>query len=349
MGPRSRWSVSPPTGSGADDGVPPLGRTGLRVGPVALGTMNLGPVTPGEQAHAIMDRALDRGVVLFDTADVYGADANRTIADASPLKGAPRRLSAAGPPPISPGGTRSCWSRRRTGGWGRARATCSCPRGACTGRASRPCAGCAPAHLDVFLLHHVDRATGWDEIWEALGDLRQVGKIRCAGTSNFAGWQIVRGRRRRRRVGCSASSRRRHLRPHGAHRGAGRAAGLPRVRDRAAALQPAQLGVARRDPRQAGDCGPQRERPGGPGLAARRDAIERFEALCAEFGAAPAVVAQAWLCAQDGVASVVVGARKAAHLDDGIAAAETVLPPDALAALDEIFPGPGPAPEAYAW
>jgi hypothetical protein len=61
-----------------------LGRTGLLVSPVALGTMNFCPVTPAVDAHAIMDWALDHGVTLFDTADVYGADANRTIADASP-------------------------------------------------------------------------------------------------------------------------------------------------------------------------------------------------------------------------------------------------------------------------
>jgi Aldo/keto reductase family len=64
-----------------------LGRSGLRISPVALGTMNFGPVTPEAEAYAIMDRALDRGVTLFDTADVYGADANRTIADTSPEKG----------------------------------------------------------------------------------------------------------------------------------------------------------------------------------------------------------------------------------------------------------------------
>jgi hypothetical protein len=64
-----------------------LGRSGLRISPVALGTMNFGPVTPEAEAYAIMDRALDRGVTLFDTAAVYGADANRTIADTSPEKG----------------------------------------------------------------------------------------------------------------------------------------------------------------------------------------------------------------------------------------------------------------------
>jgi NDP-hexose C3-ketoreductase / dTDP-4-oxo-2-deoxy-alpha-D-pentos-2-ene 2,3-reductase len=51
-----------------------LGRTGLLVSPVAFGTMNFGPVTPAVDAHAIMDWALDHGVTLFDTADVYGAD-----------------------------------------------------------------------------------------------------------------------------------------------------------------------------------------------------------------------------------------------------------------------------------
>ena len=49
-----------------------LGRTGLKVSRLCLGTMNFGPFTPENEAHALMDKALDLGINFFDTADVYG-------------------------------------------------------------------------------------------------------------------------------------------------------------------------------------------------------------------------------------------------------------------------------------
>jgi aryl-alcohol dehydrogenase-like predicted oxidoreductase len=327
-----------------------LGRTGLRVSPVALGTMNFGPVTPEAEAHAIMDRALDRGVTLFDTADVYGADANRTIADASPRKGRTEEIIgnwfAADPARrdqvvliskaygrMGPGPNDMHLSARHL-------------HRACEASLRR----LRTDHLDVFLLHHVDRATGWDEIWEALGDLRQAGKIRYAGTSNFAAWQIVQGQEAAKARGLlglvaeesiyNLMERTVELEVLPACRAYG--IGLLPYSPLNSGLLAGILGKRETAARSASGRA-------ATGLAARREAIEKFEAFCAEFGAPPAVVAQAWLCAQDGVASVIVGARTAAHLDDGIAAASTVLPPDALAALDAIFPGPGPAPEAYAW
>jgi aryl-alcohol dehydrogenase-like predicted oxidoreductase len=84
-------------------------------------------------------------------------------------------------------------------------------------------------------------------------------------------------------------------------------------------------------------------------LATHRAELERFEKLCRELGHPPAVVAQAWLCAQPAVVAPVVGARTLRHIEDGIAAAELELDAEALTALDSIFPGPGTAPEAYAW
>jgi NDP-hexose 2,3-enoyl reductase len=327
-----------------------LGRTGLRVSPVALGTMNFGPVTPEAEAHAIMDRALDSGVTLFDTADVYGADANRTIADAAPLKGRTEEIIggwfAADPSRrdrvvliskaygrMGPGPNDMHLSARHL-------------HRACEASLRR----LRTDHLDVFLLHHVDRVTGWDEIWEALGDLRQAGKIRYAGTSNFAGWQIAQGQEAataRGMLGLVAEESIYNLMERTVELEV-----LPACRAYGIGLLPYSplnsgllagiLGKRETAARSASGRA-------AAGLAARREAIEKFEAFCAEFGAPPAVVAQAWLCAQDGVASVIVGARTVAHLDDGVAAASTALPPDALAALDAIFPGPGPAPEAYAW
>ena len=52
-----------------------LGRTGLKVSRLCLGTMNFGPETSEPDSFAIMDRALDEGINFFDTANVYGAEA----------------------------------------------------------------------------------------------------------------------------------------------------------------------------------------------------------------------------------------------------------------------------------
>jgi aryl-alcohol dehydrogenase-like predicted oxidoreductase len=78
-----------------------------------------------------------------------------------------------------------------------------------------------------------------------------------------------------------------------------------------------------------------------------RAALEAYERLCQEVGEPPAVVALAWLLSRPGVTAPVVGWRKPEHLDSAVRAVEISLAPDTLAQLDALFPGPGPAPEAY--
>jgi len=327
-----------------------LGQAGVRVSPIALGTMNFGPVTPADEAHRILDAATAAGVNLIDTADVYGADANRTIADDSAEKGRTER-------------TIGNWLTQRPGrrdqvvlvskAYGRMgpgandlHLSSVHLRRACDASLRR----LQTDHLDVFMLHHVDRSTGWDEIWETLSDLRQAGKIRYAGTSNFAAWQLVQGQ--------EAAARRDLL-------GIVVEESIYNLMERTVELEvlPAcasyGIGVMPYSPLNSGllagilsktDKASRSESSRAiSNLATQRGKLERYEKLCRDLGQAPAVVAQAWLCAQPAVVAPVVGARTLRHLEDGIAAAELELDPDTLAALDEIFPGPGPAPDAYAW
>jgi aryl-alcohol dehydrogenase-like predicted oxidoreductase len=90
-----------------------------------------------------------------------------------------------------------------------------------------------------------------------------------------------------------------------------------------------------------------------PDLRARVEAVrpqlEHWEGLCADLGEAPADVGIAWLLHQPAVTAPIIGPRTAEQLAGAIHATTIVLDEDVLARIDEIFPGPGPAPEAYAW
>ena len=169
-----------------------LGRTGLRVSRVCLGTMNFGPVTTPEDSFAIMDRAHEHGINFFDTANVYGWGENR---------GWTERIIGDW---FAQGGGR----RERTvlatklygdmGDWpNEGKLSALNIRRACDASLAR----LKTDYLDVYQMHHVDRATPWDEIWEAMEVLRQQGKILYVGSSNFAGWHIAQGQEAARRRG----------------------------------------------------------------------------------------------------------------------------------------------------
>lgn len=327
-----------------------LGRTGLRVSRIALGTMNFGPVTPEEEAHRILDAAVDRGVNLLDTADVYGADANRTVGDNADAKGRTEEIIGrwlGGRPGRRDQVVLISKAYGRMGpGPNDMYLSAAHLRRAC----ERSLRRLGTEWLDVFLLHHVDRRTGWDELWEVLDDLRREGKIRYAGTSNFAGWQIAQGQE---------AARRRHL------LGIAVEQSIYNLMERTVELEvlPAcrayDIGLMPYSPLNSGLLGgilakaetADRSASGraATGLEQARDQIAEYEKLCGDLGQSPAVVAQAWLCHQPGVTAPIVGARTMRHLEDGCAAAELTLSADDLATIEAIFPGPGPAPEAYAW
>jgi NDP-hexose 2,3-enoyl reductase len=328
-----------------------LGRSGLRVSPLALGTMNFGPVTGEREAHAILDYALDRGINLIDTADVYGGDANRTIAW-SQGKGLTEEIIGRW---LARDGTRRDRIVLATKAYG-AMGEGPNDQGLSARHLRRACEASLRRlqtdHVDLFLLHHVDRSTRWEEIWEALGVLRQQGKVTYFGTSNHAAWQIVQGQEAARARGLFGFVAEQSLynlmqrtvelevlpacRAYGigvlvyTPLNSGLLAGILRKGDATAARSASSRAAA--------------------GLASDRARIERYEAFCAALGEHPASVAQAWLLHQPGVTAPIVGARTVEHVDAALRAVEISLGSSELARLDEIFPGPGgPAPEAYAW
>jgi aryl-alcohol dehydrogenase-like predicted oxidoreductase len=328
-----------------------LGRTGLWVGRIALGTMNFGPAHPsaaavqaevGEaDAHRIMDRAVDAGINLFDTANVYGWGENR---------GATERII----------GT---WLAKN-----RARRDKIVLATKVYGQMSdRPNDGKLSAyhirravedslrrlqtdHIDLYQMHHVDREAPWEEIWQAMDLLIAQGKITYVGSSNFAAWNIVQANElaaRRHGLGLVSEQSKYCL--------AVRAIELEVL----PACRAYGVGVLPWSPLGGGLLGGILKKTSGGRRATermqklaekQRPQLEAYESLCDEIGQKPANVAVAWLLHQPGVTAPIVGPRTIEQLEDAIAAQQVKLPPEVLKRLDAIWPGPGgQAPEAYAW
>lgn len=319
-----------------------LGRSGVQVGRLGLGTMNFGQYTDDMAAHAIMDRALDRGINLFDTANIYGGRmgeglAERIIGDW--LAGDPARrdrivLATKVYGPTGPG--------RNAG-----RLTALHIRKACEDSLRR----LRTDRIDLFQMHHIDRLTPWEETWQALELLTAQGKVLYIGSSNFAGWHLARTQERALRrdlLGLLTEQSVYNLMERTVELEV-----LPACREYGIGLlpySPLNGGLLAGGADRADGAG----RTGAPKARRRlereRPQLAEYERWCAGIGAAPAVVALAWLLHQPGVTAPIVGPRTIEQLDNAFAALKVPLDAEHLAELDALFPGPGgAAPEAYAW
>jgi aryl-alcohol dehydrogenase-like predicted oxidoreductase len=330
-----------------------LGRTGLSVSRLCLGTMNFGPLTAPDDAYAIMDRAHEAGINFFDTANSYGSAGGppgQVAQNEEAHRGWTEEILGDW---FAQGGDRRDRTVLATKVYGAAsdwpndgKLSALNIRRACEESLRR----LQTDHIDLYQMHHVDRATPWDEIWQAMQVLIDQGKILYVGSSNFAGWHIAQ---------ANEAAAARHL------------VGLVSeqslynllVRDIELEVLPAAraygLGVIPWSPLQSGLLGgvlkkeqEGRRRTHGRAqqvLNQHRDQIEAYEALCDQLGEQPANVALAWLLHQDGVTAPIIGPRTMAQLNDPLRAVALKLSEDTLKQLDEIFPGYQPAPENYAW
>ena len=318
-----------------------LGRTGLSVSRLCLGTMNFGPVTTEPDSFAIMDRAHEHGINFFDTANVYGWKKGEGITE---------KIIGGW---FAQGGGR----RERTvlatklygdmGDWPNdGKLSALNIRRACDASLLRM----QTDYIDLYQMHHVDRDTPWDEIWEAMQVLRDQGKILYAGSSNFAGWHIAKAQeaaQRRGFVGLVAEQSIYNL--------------LNRTVELEVlpAAQDYGLGVIPWSPLNGGLLGGvvRKEREGvrrtegraKEELEEHRSQLEAYEDLCTELGEEPAHVGLAWLLSRPAVTAPIIGPRTSEQLDGSLRALEIDLDDKTLARLDEIFPGHKPAPEDYAW
>jgi aryl-alcohol dehydrogenase-like predicted oxidoreductase len=319
-----------------------LGRTGLRVSRLCLGTMNFGPETSEAAAFAVMDRALELGINFFDTADVYGWKKGEGLTEQIIgrwfAQGGGRREKVVLATKLY--GDMGDWPNE-------SRLSALHIRRSCEDSLRR----LRTDHLDLYQMHHIDRDTPWDEIWQAMEVLVQQGKIIYVGSSNFAGWHIARANEqatRRHFLGLVSEQSRYNLlertvelevAPACAEYGLGLIPWSPLA---SGALAGAELREGSKG-RRGGDWG--REL-----IDKHVDKLSRFQELCRELEQKPANVALAWLLHNPVVTAPIIGPRTLAQLDGASEALNLQLEASTLTRLDEIFPGPGkPAPEAYAW
>jgi aryl-alcohol dehydrogenase-like predicted oxidoreductase len=203
-------------------------------------------------------------------------------------------------------------------------------------------------HIDLYQMHHVDRATPWDEIWQAMEQLVRDGKVSYVGSSNFAAWDIA--------LAQSAATTRHFLgltSEQSLYNLAVRAVELEVV----PALRHLGIGLIPYSPLHAGLLTGVLEAEAQGRLStdqltrvdAHRSQLRAYEDLCRKVGAKPVEVALAWLLHNPVVSATIIGAMTLDELHADLGALSVHLDQDTLGELDRIWPGPGEAPQAYSW
>ena len=325
-----------------------LGKHGVLVSNICLGTMNFGWHTTEEDSFKIMDRALEAGINFFDTADVYGWDTEHGLTEEIIgrwfAQGGGRREATvlatkvynpvsrkANLPEVnSDGRSLSAYKIRKH----------------VEGSLSR----LQTDWIDIYQMHHIDRDCPWDETWSAFGSLINQGKVVYVGSSNFAGWDIA--------TACQEASKRGMM-------GLVSEQSIYHLNNRTVELEviPASdhygLGFIPWSPLGGGllggaleklETGRRKGEHFEKQVEENREKLEAYEGLCRELGHPPGEVALAWLLHNPIVTAPIIGPRTMEQLESAIRATEIKLEEDVLEKLDEIFPGPGgEAPMAYAW
>src|SRR5437879_2835622 len=276
--------------------------------------MNFGPHASESDAHAIMDAALDEGVNFFDTANVYGWRTGEGVTEQIIgrwfARGGGRRHKVVMATKVY--GSMSDWpndtflSARNI-------------RHACEGSLRR----LQTDHIDLYQMHHVDRNTPWEEIWQAMEVLVQQGKVVYVGSSNFAGWDIAEAQetaRARHFMGpiseqCLFNLVQRHAEEEV----------LPAARRYGVGIipwSPLMRGLLGGILRKTRDTGRSALEQTQKLLDERRDQIARYEALCDEIGEPPYAVGLAWLLRQEGVTAPITGPRTVQQFRDNLRALE---------------------------
>src|SRR2546423_148544 len=163
-----------------------LGRTGLKVSRLCLGTMNYGPHATESESHAQMDKAHELGINFFDTADVYGwkkgEGVTEQIVGSWFAQGGGRR-------------EKTILATKVHGDMDLDPNDITMKRGLSALKIRRACDNSLKRlktdYIDLYQMHHIYRSTPWDELWDAFENLVRQGKVIYIGSSNFAGWDIA--------------------------------------------------------------------------------------------------------------------------------------------------------------
>ncbi|MFT9430469.1 aldo/keto reductase [Liquorilactobacillus satsumensis] len=323
-----------------------LGRTGLKVSRLVLGTMNFGELTDEKTAFKIMDRALEAGINTFDTADVYGGpqspDMEKGYGKSEEIVG--RWLAKTGNRDKIVLATK-VYQPMGTGPNDRGLSAYHIRRAA-----EASLKRLQTDHIDLYQMHHIDSNTPWAEVWQAMGQLIREGKITYVGSSNFAGWNIATAQKEaeeRHMFGLASEQSLYNL--------SNRALELeviPALRYYNVGLivwSPIGMGLLAGDFDESSK-GRRHTADLENRIQQHRKQLEKYQDFCKEIGEEPSVVALAWLLHNPVVTAPITGPRTVEQLDKSLRALDVKLSDDVLKRLDEIWPGPGgEAPKAYAW
>ncbi|MCM3626224.1 aldo/keto reductase [Paenibacillus glycanilyticus] len=321
-----------------------LGKSGMKVSKLCLGTMNFGPETDEKESFRIMDAAVDAGVNFFDTANVYGGQGNKgrteEIIGRWFAQGGGRREKVVlatkvygDMDNVSDGPNRSsglsAYKIRR--------------------HLEESLRRLNTDHIELYQMHHVDRNVSWNELWEAFQVQVNQGKIGYVGSSNFAGRDLVKAQyeaKERHVLGLVSEQHKYSL-----------LCRLPELEVLPAALEHG-IGVIAWSPLDGGLLGGNALKASGGARSTRsqerveanREKLERFSNLCREIGESEANVALAWTLMHPAMTAPIIGPRTMEQFQNTLRAVDIKLSEETMKHLDDIFPGPGgDAPQAYAW
>ena len=315
-----------------------LGRSGLKVSALCLGTMNFGSRTSPKEAFEILSGAMDAGINFIDTADQYGGvsgvGTTETIIGQWLAKDYARRYSAVVATkvhePMSDDINDRGLSARHI-------------QMACDASLKR----LQVEHIDLYQMHHIDRATPIDEIWQAMDRLYQQGKITYVGSSNFPGWAIAQANERalaQQRMGLVSEQGLYNLLERRAELEV-----LPACREYGLGLIPWSPLAGGLLATGSGSSGRRQTPVMQQARRARAEQLQAFQTLSDDLGHVPSNVALAWLLHQPGVAATIIGPGSIEQLQGVVEVPQLNLNQETLDKIDEIFPPCGAAPEAYAW
>ena len=325
-----------------------LGRTGMKISKLCVGTWNFGTYTDEKEAFRILDTAMDAGINFIDTANAYPdvglRGKSEEIIGRWFAQGSGRREST-----ILATKVFSFTENPHDGpNDGHGLSTYKIRR-----HIEQSLRRLNTEHVELYQMHHVDRDVTWDELWDAFESLFYQGKIDYVGACNFAGMHLMEAQEKakeRHFLGLVSAQEQYNL--------------LCRLPELEAIPTAAKLGIGLlpysplSGGKLAGEIKSEMK-----GKSRRMDAEEKerasekiqdqlkmFTAFCCEIGEKEVDVSLAWLLANPAVSAPVIGPRTAGQLESTLKAIEIELNTDMMKKLDLIFPGPGgSAPEAYAW
>jgi aryl-alcohol dehydrogenase-like predicted oxidoreductase len=310
-----------------------LGLSGLFVSAVGLGTNNFGTRLDERASHAVLDAAVEHGVTLIDTADVYGFGASETIIGTwLPAHRDEVVLATKVGMDQEVGGTRIGSTALHV------------LRGV-----DESLARLRTDHIDLLQLHVADPLTPLDETLGAVGRLIEAGKVRYLGVSNYAAWELARIAERSVardvapvvsvQVGYSLLDRRVEDEMLDACEALG--VGLLVYRPLARGLL---TGKYRPDaaPPEGTRLALQPEVASGLLTPENHAVVARIGAFAQERGLTPTEVALSWLLTRPAVTSILVGASTPEQLAENVAASGWTPGPEDLATLESLVP-PAPA------